>query len=89
MKFERGMGMRELKRSVAKANMRDAGFERLFKPKLAQGDNKRRSTFARHWKEWIQPKGNRAKLLARARVQRTARKRMKMGRVAREGGRAQ
>lgn len=83
------MGMRELKRSVAKANMRDAGFERLFKPKLAQGDNKRRSTFARHWKDWIQPKGNRAKLIARARMRRMTRKGLKIGRIAREGGRAQ
>lgn len=61
--------MRELKRSIAKANMRAAGFERLFKPKLYPGEkwNGRRSTFARHWREWIAPVGKRG-IFARARA---------------------
>ena len=41
--------MRELKRSMARANMRDAGFTQINKPK---GED-RRSLFSRYWRKCV------------------------------------
>ncbi|MEG1788985.1 MAG: hypothetical protein RR268_07205 [Kiritimatiellia bacterium] len=67
--------MRKLKRSIAKANMKTVGFERLFKKFSWEDKKKKQSNFARHWKEWVVPTGNNANLLAKActKAQRLAR----------------
>lgn len=46
--------MRKLKRSIAKENMRRAGFEHIFK-KSRFGEKKRdtRSLFSRYWKKFV------------------------------------
>lgn len=41
--------MRELARSIARANMRKAGFIRLNKPRLKNGD----SPFSRSWRKFV------------------------------------
>jgi hypothetical protein len=67
--------MRELKRSIAKARMRDAGIKHLFKRGIAvdytdkrhhgKPNNRRISRFSKYWREFAEMKPQRARKLAR------------------------
>lgn len=46
--------MRELKRSIAKANMRGLGMTQLFKRRPGQG-HRHSSKFSRYWREYLDP----------------------------------
>ena len=46
--------MRELKSSVAKANMRSLGMTQLFKRRPGEG-RRHSSKFSRYWREYLDP----------------------------------
>ena len=50
--------MRELKRSIAKANMRGLGMTQLFRRHPGQG-RRHSSKFSRYWREYMDPERRR------------------------------